>query len=367
MNPQVENIKETKGLLTFTLKNVNVSIINALRRTILADVPTIVIRTMPYDKCDAKFHKNTSRLNNEILKQRLSCIPIYIRDKLSPEELKEYIIEIIKKNDGGNIEMVTTEDFKIKHQGKYLDDEAVRQIFPPDPFTKDYILFARLRPKISEDMPGEELNITATLSLATAKENSTFNVAATCSYAMMPDAAKQYDAWTIEEKKLDEQGLNATDIGYQHKNWLLQEGKRIFVKDSFQFILESVGVFANKNIIQRAIIVLNAKFDTIKEKMETQTINIFRSPTTLEDSFDIILENEGYTIGKVLEFILYKQFYLGDKSLSFIGFIKKHPHDDNGLLRMAFRTPTDLTEVGRYLIFALAKAKEIFIAIAQQF
>ena len=34
---------------------------------------------------------------------------------------------------------------------------------------------------------------------------------------------------------------------------------------------------------------------------------------------------------------------------------------------MAFRTPTDLTEVGRYLIFALAKAKEIFIAIAQQF
>ena len=36
--------------------------------------------------------------------------------------------------------------------------------------------------------------------------------------------------------------------------------------------------------------------------METQTINIFRSPTTLEDSFDIILENEGYTIGNIIKY-----------------------------------------------------------------
>ena len=263
MNPQVENIQEKKGVLTFTLKNANVSIANALRRCILADIPTIVIRTTPYDKCDVIIHKNTSRLNNEILKQRLSCIPIFIRDQLSSEELKEYVIEINKKNDGENIEMVTTEDFKIKHQNKYLDDKIVRQIFPPDLFTKDYILFARLRPKISDDMPGEELNMTATLSWGTAKENSTFNIVSTCSYAMTPDTAKQYDAWAIEEKKLEDSGLNKDDIVFQHKNWNLQEGKRIYVKDSFDFVLESIGVFTNRDIMKRVVTILNGKLNTI--------------------------------------------------------------------------------------------------------
>ena len=363
----MENIQEKKGVLTFTLKNANVSIANALRRGILADIPTIVIRTTPYDKCDVIIHKNTSRLNNEILKQRLSCIPIYIRDQLSPEELKEYVIEINKKNDSENIEMVTTEDFKIKHQNKYLDDKIVRQIFPPDLFTKDYILFARLRPKISDDMPGEELNMTATLSWGAAKENSTFNIVSTCSYAMTPDTAKQYDVWAIEEKKLEDTGLNKDDIEFQHKNWNLQEGKRIYVKDSFDFVLESIGVFTNRDIMKRVVTILNGKLNTIKEYMEKPNNNISRSQTTLENSFDIILNNEGYTIGKVLEFILYNQFYLGDKSVSFVGFIKKHPHDKDGLLRIAFRNSADLTEALRYLMIALTQASEIFNSIALQF
>ena len=82
---------------------------------------------------------------------------------------------------------------------------------------------------------------------------------------------------------------------------------------------------------------------------------------------DIILNNEGYTIGKVLEFILYNQFYLGDKSVSFVGFIKKHPHDKDGLLRIAFRNSADLTEALRYLMIALTQASEIFNSIAAQF
>ena len=63
-----------------TISNINCSLANALRRVILANIPTVVFRTSPYEKNDATFHINTSRLNNEILKQRLSCIPIHISD-----------------------------------------------------------------------------------------------------------------------------------------------------------------------------------------------------------------------------------------------------------------------------------------------
>ena len=66
--------------ITFTLKNTNVSIANALRRTLLSDIPTLTFKTFPHSENLAIIHKNTSRFNNEIIKHRLGCIPIYIKN-----------------------------------------------------------------------------------------------------------------------------------------------------------------------------------------------------------------------------------------------------------------------------------------------
>ena len=120
MKAHVTNLNEANGILTFTIDGVNVSVVNAIRRVLLAEVPTIIFRTTPYKENGATFHKNTTRFNNEILKQRLSCIPVHITANLTDDELAEYEVEIKGKNDGGNIEMVTTKDFRIQHQGKYL-------------------------------------------------------------------------------------------------------------------------------------------------------------------------------------------------------------------------------------------------------
>ena len=62
---------EENGILTVIIDGINVSYINAIRRTILSDIPTLVFNCFPHDKNDADIHINTSRLNNEILKQRL--------------------------------------------------------------------------------------------------------------------------------------------------------------------------------------------------------------------------------------------------------------------------------------------------------
>ena len=43
--PEVEHGGENKGILTFTIKNTNVSIINAIRRVILSDLPIVVFDT----------------------------------------------------------------------------------------------------------------------------------------------------------------------------------------------------------------------------------------------------------------------------------------------------------------------------------
>ena len=70
--PVVEKVSKKGDELSFTLSNVNVSVANSIRRTILSDIPTVVFKTAPYEENKSTILVNTSRLNNEIIKQLLS-------------------------------------------------------------------------------------------------------------------------------------------------------------------------------------------------------------------------------------------------------------------------------------------------------
>jgi len=67
MNPHLETLNTNDGSLGFTLSGVNVSLANALRRTILSDIELVVFRTTPNELNKCNIIANTSRLNNEIL------------------------------------------------------------------------------------------------------------------------------------------------------------------------------------------------------------------------------------------------------------------------------------------------------------
>ena len=61
MNPQVElNSRHNDEMLLFTLSGVNVSLANAIRRTILSDIPLVVFRTTPYKENKANIISNTT-------------------------------------------------------------------------------------------------------------------------------------------------------------------------------------------------------------------------------------------------------------------------------------------------------------------
>ena len=169
MESQISEISENNGLYKFTLSNLNVSLANALRRIILSEIPCVVFRTETYKDNQCTIHKNTSRLHNEIIKQRLSCIPIHMSfDKIQTLPGK-YFIEVNVKNDGNEIMFVTTEDFVVKNKmtpDREIDKTEIRKIFPPDQLTNEFIDFVRLRPKISDSIPGEELHLTCEFSIS---------------------------------------------------------------------------------------------------------------------------------------------------------------------------------------------------------
>jgi len=327
---------EENGILDFTIEGINVSFINGIRRTILSDIPTLVFHCFPHDQNDADIHTNTTRLNNEVLKQRLSCIPIHISDASLP--YKELVVEINMKNESENTIDVTTEHFKIKNisSGKYLQESAVRKIFPPCPITGDYIVFARLRPKVSTIAPGEELSISAKMSLHTASEDGTFNVASTCAYKFTVDKMKQDQIWQNKLAEISaEEKADPDVLALLQQNWYNHEGLRYFKKDSFDFKLETIGVYTNEELVQKACEILIQKLKNIHDTIEDTGI-IEKSISTIPNSVDIKLINTGYTVGKIIEYMLHKNNYQGEteKNLTYVGFRKNHPHDEDSVIRM---------------------------------
>jgi DNA-directed RNA polymerase alpha subunit len=126
----------TDDELQFTLRNVDVSIANSLRRVILSDIPIIVCKVSPNDKNKCNIIANTCGLNNEIVKHRLSCIPIHIKD-VEDFPYKNYIIEVNVSNNTDTTIYVTTKDFIVKDlvTGKALNEDKIREIFPPNDLT----------------------------------------------------------------------------------------------------------------------------------------------------------------------------------------------------------------------------------------
>ena len=78
--------KSESDTIRFDVENCNSSFVNAIRRTILSDIPVLVFKTTPYEENKVNIIKNTSRFNNEIIKQRMGCIPIHISDLTIPYE-----------------------------------------------------------------------------------------------------------------------------------------------------------------------------------------------------------------------------------------------------------------------------------------
>jgi len=366
--PKVKDGINNKGIYTFTIEDANVSVANAVRRTMLSDIPAVVIDTT---KENIEVEINTCKLHNEILKQRLGCIPVHIKDI---EGIEDLVVECEVNNDTDSLVYVTTKHFQIfnNNTNKYLTQQQVEKIFPPDELTKDYILFTRLRPKISNDIPGEMIKFKAKLKIGTAKQDGMYNVVSTCAYGNTEDKVEQHNQWQVIAEQLDSKGVIESQIEYERKNWYTLQAKRFYVQNSFDFKVQTVGVFSNMEIIHKALDILISKLDNIAKNCEDEVIELNRSATAMNNGVDIKLVGEDYTIGKVLEYVLHEEDYKKNRTLSYVGFIKKHPHDDYSIIRVAFNDNEDIdvesdSNVYKMLKFACEISKNLFVNIKEYF
>jgi DNA-directed RNA polymerase subunit L/DNA-directed RNA polymerase alpha subunit len=361
MDPKITKISEEKGKLYFTVTGIKVPYVNALRRTILSDIDINICNTITYEENQCTITKNTSRFHNEIIKQRLSCIPIHQKELSTLPG--NYVLEIDVENDTDDTIFVTTEDFRIKSKtsGNYLTKNEVLKIYPSSKETGQFIDFLRLRPKISDSIKGEHIKLNSEYSIGNANLDSMFNVASICSYGNTVDMIKANEEWEKHELSLKSQEeLSEKEIEFEKKNFYALDAQRYFTENSFDFVIETVGIYDNKELVLKGCEAMNNRLKKLIEKIDNDEIKVTIPQLATSNAYQMSFVNEDYTIGKVIEDNLYEKHYIDDKTMSFVAFKKLHPHDEASILKMAFIMDVDNNYIRQVVRTALVESMEVF-------
>jgi DNA-directed RNA polymerase subunit L len=127
-------------------------------------------------------------------------------------------------------------------------------------------------------------------------------------------------------------------------------------------------MYSNPQIIMEACVILLKKFDDLKHGIEHDEVTIIRSDNTLENCYDVILVNEDYTIGNILNYELFKIFYRDLKVINYVGFKKLHPHDTDSIIRISLEDKTKgISSIKTMIIAVIEEATKRIKGVQQLF
>jgi DNA-directed RNA polymerase subunit L len=217
-------------------------------------------------------------------------------------------------------------------------------------------------PKISETDEPEELTMKIDFDTGTAKENACWNVVSKCMYENMKDTTRIES----EIKRLGLKDEAETDFR-------LLDAQRLFVPFHYMFTVESNGVFANQDIVIKACNYIKERLTELNLFLGAQTG--LSEPTYVKEKYGIFqdttpnmyyirIENDDYTIGKLIEKYLHHMF---SKDIHYISFKKEHPHDTFCFVSFAYKKEVaidriidNLTKVTEQLIRIYDKIEQSF-------
>lgn len=294
--------------LSFELKNVRLGFANALRRIILAEIPTFAI-----DDESIYFHNNTSMLHNIFLTNRLILCPIKY-SVVADLDLDNFTITLNSLNQDDHMIDILVKDFVINDAGRNID--------PKDFFIDDQILFAKLK-------PNQGINFIAKVKKSMARQSgSAFFVANTAIITYKLDEAliKSY----TKDMSPDEANRfmqNEADK-YYLKNELMDE-PQVFI-----FNIESVGGMDVNNIFNTSLEVLKEKINNLSSAIvskNTDKITITPSKKLFE-AYDFTIIDEDDTLGNLINTYIHI-----NPLTSYSGYLIPHPKDNKLIITTALK------------------------------
>jgi len=325
---------------TFEVHDIDLSIINGIRRVILTDIPIVGIIGETVDSIDPTVNilVNTCPLHNEIITHRIGLIPVCLTEnEIESYEDGSIILELNVLNEGNKIEAITTNNIKGKRNGVDISEKELKEIFPKNPISNDNILITKLR-------SGEQLHFTAELVKKTARFNASFNPVSLCnfSYIQNPEEA---------DKK---EGILDKERAY-YKN-------KFGDPTAFLMDIEHINInIAPKYLINKSIEIIIEKLNNLRSNLIKDDVIQVKQFQEIENTFEFFIDDEDDTLGNIIQSVLHSKYIRENNKFdntvcSYIGYICPHPLKSLLVIRI---TLEDETRKEKFINFLEMNCKTI--------
>ena len=288
----MENLKTSLNgyRIDFELNKVPIPFVNGLRRILLAEIPTVVIR-------DIVIRANTTQLNHEMLKHRVSMLPVNVQVS-EVGVIRDAKLRLHFDPSPEVDRLVTSDDFVVA--GSTRKDVLLRDRDLGTP-----LLFLKLNS--GGRHPEDGLHVEATLGVD--EVGSSQVCVATFKNHIDPDRAKlDRDTYLMGE------GAQATKDPRIFDNHLIQ---RSFEMDEqgrptrFDFAIESIGVVPARDLLRQAV-----------EVYQRKVTEFLKEPIAKTDDGMYAIESiaEGHTLGCLAQALI-----LESGLVDFVSYDPGHP------------------------------------------
>lgn len=295
---QLLNNRETNRGNDFhcELKTVPSTFVNGLRRVLLSDIPTVVIR-------DVEILENTSQMPHEMLKHRVEMLPVNVLPT-DASTIRDAKIEL---------RILPESKQRTLYNTDFVVDAARPTIMMNDRDLGTPILFMRLR-------PNETIHIRGRLVVETKTASQVCT--ATSMWHIDEDRAKEDKREFVED---DEGNPVLFDKFYIQRSYSRDENGR---PNWFDLNVESVGVIPAKQLVKMSAGVLRGLVDSyVKEALN----NIERQK---DGEYRIQIKQGGHTVCALMQEVIYTNI-----PVNFVSYDIPHPLRSDTVLR--FQTKQD--------------------------
>lgn len=298
-----------------------VAFVNAIRRIILTDIPTLgfIGETMDQNEYSFEIIANNGPLHNEYMQARLGLLPIhhFVSEALELEQ-GGFEFELNEENKTQEIKNVTTDMFTVRGGNK-----GAKDFFP------NQILITRL-------CPNQKIHIRGRPIVKTARFHAGFCPVSLCVFHYIEDA-----------RAIAAAGGSLGPL----------QRERMFLKNkyndpiAFKFEIESEIGGGGKQIhdlVKIAIEILIAKMQTIIAEMQKSEDEprMVKSQPASTAGHEFIFQNEDDTIGNLIQSYVHRKYVrerepVADMLIDYIGYYCPHPLDPSVVLRIYSEGATD--------------------------
>jgi DNA-directed RNA polymerase subunit L len=343
------NHQKQKNVHSFHIFDIDLSIVNSLRRVILADIENVAFH---FDINNKEPHNsaiyvktNNSPLHNEFLAQRISMIPIYLSNKQIEEwKNEDYTFEIDISNHTHQPLSITSNNIIVKNSSGELQESE--NMFPKNDITKEYIIITKLPPYENKDDVNEnKLHVVMYASKGSASKSICWSTVSLCTFYNEIDENKnkiELDKYIIAHNTQ----LTANEAKIRYNTLEYQRAfktNKYLEPNEFVFKIESECKLSFDIIFKNALHILN---DKIKELIQFNPDKVTLEANT-DDNFTMIIVEEDHTIGNLIQSLIYNEHIrtLKKKFISFIGYSVPHPLDKRVIVKMKTTKNTQMNEI----------------------